>query len=91
MQPGALTLYESSAVCAFFRGAFLRLVHAECLEAAGDHEAAKVAISSARAHVLGNAAKIGDLEVRRCFLEEVPENRQTLELARAWAGSVGSS
>jgi tetratricopeptide (TPR) repeat protein len=87
----ALALYETSTTCGFFRGAFVRLVHAECLEAAGEHAAAKVAIGKARERLLGNAAKIGDLEYRRSFLEEVPENRRTLELALAWVGPIEQS
>jgi hypothetical protein len=81
-----LASYESMAACGFFRAGFLRLVHAECLEAAGDHEAAKAAITAARARLFAIAAKIGDAEDRRCFLEEVVENRRTLELARRWVG-----
>ena len=72
--------------CAFFRGAFLRLVHARCLEAAGDHDAAKAAIATARARLLAIAGKIGNPEYRASFFEGVPENRQTLELARQWLG-----
>ena len=81
-----LAQYEAMAACGFFRGAFLRLVHAECLEAAGDHEAAQAAIIRARERLFVIAAKIGDPEYRKSFLEAVPENRQTLELARQWVG-----
>jgi len=81
-----LAQYEAMAACGFFRGAFLRLVHAECLEAAGDHEAAKAAIATAKERLFAIAAKIGDPEYRKSFLEGVPENRRTLELARQWAG-----
>ncbi|HWO26538.1 MAG TPA: protein kinase [Kofleriaceae bacterium] len=79
-----LTMYEATGACGFFRGAFLRLVHAQCLEATGDHETAKTAIAAARERLLVIAAKIGDFEYRRSFLEGVPENRQTLALARQW-------
>jgi len=34
--------------------------------------------------VLTIAATIGDPEYRRGFLEDVPENRRTLELAARW-------
>jgi eukaryotic-like serine/threonine-protein kinase len=78
--------YEAMAACGFFRGGFLRLVHAECLEMAGDHEAAKIAIAGARARLFVIAAKIGDPEYRKSFFEGVPENRRTLELARQWLG-----
>lgn len=86
-----LATYESMAACGFFRGAFLRLVHAECLEAARDHEAAKTAIARARERLFVIAAKIGDPDYRRSFVESVPENRQTLELARQWLGLDGES
>jgi serine/threonine protein kinase/tetratricopeptide (TPR) repeat protein len=82
----ALAKYEAMGACGFFRGAFLRLVHAECLEATGDHEAAKAAIARARARLFVIAAKIGEPEHRKSFLEDVPENRQTLALARQWVG-----
>jgi tetratricopeptide (TPR) repeat protein len=80
-----LALYEATGTCGFFRGAFLRLVHAQCLETAGDHEAAAAAIAGARARIFEIAARIGDAEYRRSFLEGVPENRLTLELAERWA------
>jgi len=86
-----LAQYEAMAACGFFRGAFVRLVHAECLEAAGDHEAAKAAIASARDRLFAIAAKIGDPEYHKSFLESVPENRRTLELARQWAGLYEST
>ena len=70
----------------FFRGAFLHLTHAECLEATGDHAAAREAITKARAWILAVADKIGDPAYRSSYLEVVPENRKTLELARAWLG-----
>ena len=79
--------YESMGACSqFFRGAFLRLVHAECLEAAGNHEAAKAAIVGARVRLFTIANKIGDPGYRKSFLENVPENRRTIELARQWLG-----
>ncbi len=81
-----LAKYEAMAACGFFRGAFLRLVHAQCLEAAGDHAAAKAAITVARERLFAIAEKIGDPEYRQSFLEGVPENRQTLALARQWLG-----
>jgi eukaryotic-like serine/threonine-protein kinase len=70
----------------FFRDAFLHLTHAECLEATGDHAAAREAVTRARAWILAVAAKIGDPAYRRSYLEVVPENRKTLELARMWLG-----
>ena len=79
-----LAKYEAMAACGLFRGAFLRLVHAECLWAAGHHEAARTAIARARERLFAIAAKISDPEYRTSFLEGVPENRRTLELARQW-------
>jgi tetratricopeptide (TPR) repeat protein len=81
-----LAKYEAMAACGLFRGAFLRLVHAECLWAAGHHEAARTAITRARERLFAIAAKISDPEYRRSFFEGVPENRKTLELARQWVG-----
>ncbi|WP_437672041.1 protein kinase domain-containing protein [Sorangium sp. So ce131] len=68
----------------FFRAAFLRLVHAECLEAAGEREAARAAVAEARRRVVANADKIASAEHRASFLENVPENRRTLALAAQW-------
>lgn len=82
-----VALYDSTGRCGYFmRGAFLRLVYAECLDAAGDHAAASRALAEARRCILANAAKIREPVNRRSFLEGVPENRRTLELARRWLG-----
>jgi tetratricopeptide (TPR) repeat protein len=81
-----LARYEAIAACGFFRGGFLRLVHAECYEAAGDHAAARAAIATARQCLNAMAAKIGDPDHRKSFFEDVPENRKILELARQWLG-----
>jgi tetratricopeptide (TPR) repeat protein len=70
----------------FFRGAFLRLVYAECLEATGNHEAAKTVIAKARDRLVSIAGHIGDPEFRKSFLENVPENRKTFDLAEQWLG-----
>ncbi len=82
-----LAKYEAMAACGFFRGAFLRLVHAECLAAMGDRAAAGAAIA-ARARLLAIADRIGEPGYRRSFLEDVPENRRTLELAAQWASGA---
>ncbi|WP_437337887.1 protein kinase domain-containing protein [Sorangium sp. So ce394] len=66
------------------RGSRARLIYAEVLMAAGAREEAHVEIAVARARLLENAAKIGDPELRRSFLEDIRENARTLELARAW-------
>jgi PAS domain-containing protein len=80
-----LARYQAQRACSlFFRGSFLRLVRAECLAAAGHHDAALDAIAAARRHVCAVADKIGDSGYHRSFLEQVPENRRTLALARQW-------
>jgi hypothetical protein len=70
--------------CGLFRGAFVRLAHAEALHATGAHDAARDAIARARAYLLGVADKIADPSYRASFLEQVPENARTLALATAW-------
>ncbi|HWO23957.1 MAG TPA: protein kinase [Kofleriaceae bacterium] len=70
--------------CGLFRGAFIRLVHAEALHATGAHDAARRAIEDAQARLLAIAGRIADPAYRRGFLEDVPENVRTFALARAW-------
>ncbi|MBI3203905.1 MAG: protein kinase [Myxococcales bacterium] len=62
----------------------IRLVFAEALHAVGRVDDARQAIARARARVAETAAKIQDATHRRSFLERVPENARTLELAGAW-------
>jgi hypothetical protein len=69
------------------KGAVSRLVYAEALDAAGDRERAREALDPARERLLATAAKIDDPDLRRSFLENVPENARTLELAARWQGS----
>jgi tetratricopeptide (TPR) repeat protein len=64
--------------------AFVRLVHAETLDALGDHAAAREVLRAAHERLVACAARIDDHELRRSFLERVPENARTLELARSW-------
>jgi tetratricopeptide (TPR) repeat protein len=64
--------------------ASIRLAHAHALHATGAHAEALAAITSAEAHLLGLAAKIQDEKWRTNFLEAIPENAETLRLARAW-------
>jgi len=81
----AMAHYE--ALGAFgFRGAYARLVQVEALEATGDHAGAARALSVARDRLRIRAARIGDLALRRRFLEDLPENARTLTLARQWLG-----
>jgi ATP/maltotriose-dependent transcriptional regulator MalT len=70
----------------FFRGAFLRLVHIESLAVNGCRDEAREAVASASDRLLAIVAKIDDPAYRKSFLEDVPENRRTLELARQWLG-----
>jgi tetratricopeptide (TPR) repeat protein len=72
--------------CGLFRGAAVRLVHAEALHATGAHDAARRAIADARARLLAIADKIPDPAYRASFLDHVPENARTLALAVAWLG-----
>jgi eukaryotic-like serine/threonine-protein kinase len=70
--------------CGMFRGAFVRLAHAEALHATGAHGAARDAIALARTRLFAIAGKIADPDHKTSFLEGVPENARTLTLARAW-------
>jgi len=74
--------------CGMFRGAFVRLAHAEALHATGAHDAARLAIAEARTRLLATADKIPDPGYRKSFLDAVPENARTLELAGAWLGDA---
>jgi tetratricopeptide (TPR) repeat protein len=74
--------------CSLFRGAFVRLVHAEALHATGAHDAARHAIADARTRLLAIADRIAEPSYRTSFLEDVPENARTLMLARAWLGDA---
>ncbi|HWU89323.1 MAG TPA: hypothetical protein VN253_18800, partial [Kofleriaceae bacterium] len=74
-----------------FRGAFVRLAHAEALHATGALDAARAAIGEARAHLLAIADRIPAGEPRQRFLEQIPENARTFALARAWLGEAAPS
>jgi hypothetical protein len=74
--------------CGLYRGAFVRLVHAEALHATGAHDAARHAIAEARARLLAIAGRIAEPSYRTSFLEAVPENARTLTLACAWLGDA---
>jgi hypothetical protein len=64
--------------------AFVRLVHAQALDARGERGEAARVIAAARDRLLQRAANIDDAPLRRSFLENVPENARTLELAARW-------
>jgi hypothetical protein len=55
------------------------LVHAEALEQAAMHEAARAAFARARARLNEQASRITDEATRRTFLERVAENVRILE------------
>jgi len=74
--------------CGMFRGAFVRVVHAEALHATGAHDAARRAIGEARKQLIEIAGRIPDPAFRHSFLEGVPENARTLALARVWLGDA---
>jgi ATP/maltotriose-dependent transcriptional regulator MalT len=80
----AVARYNAMRSCGFFRIAFVRLAHAEALEAAGDHARACAAIRAARDRLLAIAGRILDPGYRKSFLEDVPENARTLALASTW-------
>jgi tetratricopeptide (TPR) repeat protein len=65
------------------REALLRVVYAESLAASGDHVAAQSAIAEAQRRLLERSARIADAELRRSFLEAVPENARTFAVAAA--------
>ena len=82
----AMARCQTMGGCGMFRGAFVRLAHAEALHATGAHDAAHAAIAQARARVLAIAARIADPGYRASFLAQVPENARTLTLAGTWLG-----
>jgi hypothetical protein len=80
----AISRYSATGGCGMFRGAFVRLAHAEALHATGAHDAARRAIAEARVQLLRIADRIDDPAYRQSFLDSVPENARTLVLASAW-------
>jgi tetratricopeptide (TPR) repeat protein len=82
----AMARYAAMGACGMFRAAFVRLAHAEALDATGAHDAARAAIAQARARVLAIAGRISDPDYRASFLAQVPENARTLDLAATWLG-----
>jgi tetratricopeptide (TPR) repeat protein len=75
---------------AYHGGAYLPLLHAEALDAMGDHEGACKRIAAARLDLLARADAIGEPALRRSFLENVPENARTLARARQWLAEQGA-
>jgi serine/threonine protein kinase len=62
----------------------IRLVHASAVARSGDVAEAARFIGEARARLIGRADRITDSRWRDSFLRNVPENSQTLALARLW-------
>lgn len=62
----------------------LRLAHAEALYACGKHGQARTALEAARSRLLARAQRIESWEWRLSFLDNIAENRRTLQLAREW-------
>jgi tetratricopeptide (TPR) repeat protein len=62
----------------------VRLVWAEALHAGGRADEAQEAIADARDRLMTRAERIRDPALRKSFLENVPENAKTLELATSW-------
>jgi hypothetical protein len=80
----AVARCEAMGACGMFRGAFVRLAHAEALHATGDTAAARFAIEVARARLVAIAERIPEADRRRAFFDGVPEHTRTVSLARAW-------
>src|SRR5262249_40879394 len=74
---------EVCSTCAGILDPYFRRVQIEALEAAGDHQGARVALAKAHSLIVAQAAKITDPEIRESFLKNVPERAHILELARA--------
>ncbi|HWO17323.1 MAG TPA: AAA family ATPase [Kofleriaceae bacterium] len=82
----AIAQCAAAGGCGMFRGAFVRLAHAEALHATGATDGARTAIADARARLSAIATKIPDPASQQMFQEGVPEHAQTFALARAWLG-----
>lgn len=63
----------------------IQLAHAQALHATGAIDDARRVIAAAAEEVRATANKIQDASWRASFLEAVPENSETLALARAWS------
>ncbi|MBV8762950.1 MAG: protein kinase [Deltaproteobacteria bacterium] len=62
----------------------VRLAHARALHATGDTTTALAAITDLEQRITAAAARIGDPELSRSFVEDVPEHALARSLARAW-------
>jgi tetratricopeptide (TPR) repeat protein len=66
----------------------VRLTHAEVLRAAGETAAASDSIALAKVRLLERAQRINNGELRDSFLNAIPENARTFQLADQWAANV---
>jgi eukaryotic-like serine/threonine-protein kinase len=73
------------------REILVRLVFAEALAANGQDAETRKILAQARDRVLEIASRIQDPELRRCFLNNVPENERTLRLAAEWLAPAASA
>ncbi len=71
-----------------YRGAFMRIVRVEVLDATAHHGDACNLLAEARDRLHRIAAGIPDAGVRQSYLENVPENARTIRLAEKWFGKV---
>ena len=71
------------------RGSFLHLVHIESLLANGRNAEVRAALANARDRLLAIAARLTDPAYQKSFLEDAPESRRILDLAREWLGEGG--
>lgn len=61
--------------------ALVRLTYVEALQATGEIARAREALTRARARLIARADEIKNAELRRSFLENVPENARTLSFS----------
>lgn len=71
-----------------YRGAFMRLVRVEVLDAAGQHGDAREYLADARERLYRIAAEIPNETMRTSYLEAVPEHARTIALAEQWFGKI---
>jgi tetratricopeptide (TPR) repeat protein len=62
----------------------IRRVHAEVVLANGDRALAKSQLALARDRLLAQAARLGGEELRKSFLNRVPDNARILALSETW-------
>ncbi|WP_438010140.1 protein kinase [Sorangium sp. So ce321] len=83
-----MRLFEQAGVA--LGSARVRLAFAEALWESGEHARAREAILEAKRRLLFSASKLSDPVRRRRFLERVPENARTMDLAARWLAPAAS-